>query len=101
MKILVIGHPDAVRGFALVGVSGQSVTTADAVNQALDTALDDSDTGIILITDDVAELARRRVDALKTQRTTPLIVEIPGPAGPQPDRPALSDIIRQTTGVRL
>ena len=50
MKVLVIGHPEAVLGFSLVGVAGKAVTTAAEANQALDDALSSSDIGIILVT---------------------------------------------------
>ena len=36
MKVLVIGHPDAVLGFSLAGVGGRVASTADEVNLALD-----------------------------------------------------------------
>ena len=38
MKVLVIGHPDAVLGFSLAGVGGRVASNADEVNQALDDA---------------------------------------------------------------
>ncbi|HOT93018.1 MAG TPA: V-type ATP synthase subunit F [Anaerolineae bacterium] len=98
---MVIGHQDAVQGFALVGVDGQIATTSEAVNQALDVALNDKNTGIILVTEDAADLARQRVDHLVAHSTVPLVVEIPGPAGMSADRPELGEIIRRTTGVRI
>jgi V/A-type H+-transporting ATPase subunit F len=101
MKLMVIGHPDAVRGFALVGVQGEIVTTADMLNDALDKALDDTSIGIILVTEDAAVMARQRIDYLAAHSTVPLVVEIPGPGGPQEDRPSLSEVIRRTTGVRI
>ena len=101
MQVTIIGHQDAVRGFALVGVHGTIATTAETFNQALDDALNKKDIGIILITDDVAALARQRVDHLAAHSTIPLVVEIPGPAGPQADQPTLSEVIRRTTGVRI
>ena len=99
--MLVIGSEDAVWGFALAGVRGQVVRTRDEMNQALDAALADEKVDILLVTDDVAELARERVDTLKTRSTAPLVVEIPGPAGPSADRPPLSEVIRRTIGVRI
>ncbi len=105
MRMTVIGSLDAVRGFALAGVSGTVVETTEEVHRALDAALDDPTCGIILITEDVANLARERVDALtwrsSEQDVTPLVVEIPGPNGPDPDRPSLGEMIRKTTGVRI
>ncbi len=101
MKLLVIGNQDAVRGFALAGVRGQIVTTAGELNHALDAALADEEVGIVLVTEDVADMARQRVDTLRVHSTVPLVVEIPGPEGPRPDRPPLSEVIRRTIGVRI
>lgn len=101
MKPLVIGSLDAVLGFGLVGVHGQVVTTAQEINQALDEALQDPEAGIILVTEGVAELIRPRMDQLMMRSTVPLVVEIPGPEGPCPDRPSLNEVIRRAIGVKL
>jgi vacuolar-type H+-ATPase subunit F/Vma7 len=101
MKPLVIGNQVAVWGFALTGVRGQVVETAEALHQALDEALADEAVGIVLVTEDVAKMARQRVDTLMARSTVPLVVEIPGPQGPSPDRPALSQMLRQTIGVKI
>ena len=101
MKLLVVGSQDAVWGFALAGVHGQIVRTAEELNHALDAALADQEIGLVLVTEDVANLARQRVDTLMVRSTVPLVVEIPGPAGPRPDRPPLSDVLRRTIGVKI
>jgi len=101
MKLLVIGNQDAVWGFALAGVRGQIATTAEEFNQALDAALDNEEIGIVLVTEDVANLARQRVEMLMARSIRPLVVEIPGPGGPSPDRPHLSEVIRRTIGVKI
>ncbi len=101
MKVLVIGHPSAVLGFSLAGVHGQTATTADEANQALDAALADREVGIVLVTEEVAALIQPRMDRLKLRSTVPLVVEIPGPAGPLPDRPSLSEVIRRAIGVKI
>lgn len=97
----MIGSQDAVWGFSLAGVRGQIVTTAEELNQALDAALENEELGIVLITEGVADLARQRVEEAMIRSTTPLVVEIPGPEGPSPDRPSLSEVIRRTIGVRI
>jgi V/A-type H+-transporting ATPase subunit F len=99
--MLVVGSEDAVWGFALAGVRGQVVKTEEELNQVLDAALADPTVDILLITEDVADWARQRVDTLEIRSTQPLVVEIPGPAGPDPDRPTLSEIIRRTIGVKI
>ena len=79
MKILVIGNQEAVLGFSLVGVHGTAVSTAEEANQALDEAFSTADIGIILVTEDTAELIEARMDQLKLRSTVPLVVELPGP----------------------
>ncbi len=101
MKLLVLGNQDAVWGFALAGVHGRIVTTAEELHSALDQALADETVGVVLITEDAADLARQRVDTLKVRSTIPLIVEIPGPAGPSLDRQSLGEMIRRTIGVKI
>ncbi len=100
MRLQVIGHQDAVWGFALVGVPGRIVKTVEDFHAALDAVLADTTVGIIMVTDDVAGLARERVESLKAQ-PVPLLIEIPGPAGPQPDTPSVSAMLQQITGVKL
>ena len=101
MKLLVIGNQDAVWGFALAGVRGQIVTTKEELTRALDAALADKEIGIVLVTEDIANLARDLVETLTARSITPLVVEIPGPEGPSPDRPPLSEVIRRTIGVKI
>lgn len=101
MKALVIGHQEAVLGFSLVGVHGQAVTTVEEANQALDDALSAPDVGIVLVTEDIADLIQARMDQLKLRSTVPLVVEIPGPEGPRPDRPSLSEVIKRAVGVKI
>lgn len=101
MKVLVIGNPEAVRGFSLAGVPGQIATTAEEINQALDDALATQDVGIVLVTQDVSRLIEPRMDHLKLRSTVPLVVEIPGPEGVSPDQPSLGDIVLRAIGIRI
>jgi len=101
MHVVVIGHQDAVWGFALVGVRGYAATSEQELNQALDQALADPQIGIILVTEDVAALADQRISSLKAYSNTPIVLEIPGPDGHQENRPSLAEIVLQTTGVRV
>ena len=101
MKVLVIGHPEAVLGFSLAGVTGQAVTTADEANQALDHALGVKDIGIILVTQDIARLIQARMDQLKLHSTVPLVVEILSPEGVLAGEPTLSEIVLRAIGIKL
>ncbi len=101
MKVLVIGHPDAVLGFSLTGVEGKAVSGAEQAHAALDSALRDHDLGIVLVTKDVARLMETRMEQLKLRSTTPLIVEIPSPEGVQPGEPSLGELVLRAIGIRL
>ncbi len=101
MKIMVIGHPEAVLGFSLAGVNGRAVTTAADANQALDDAFASKEIGIILVTQDVAGLIQTRVEDLKLHSTIPLVVEIPSPAGVSADQPSLSEVVLRAIGIKL
>jgi V/A-type H+-transporting ATPase subunit F len=101
MKMMVIGHPEAVLGFSLVGVPGHAVASTAQVNQALDEALAEANIGIILVTEDVAELIKARIEQLRLHSTIPLVVEIPGPQGMPLDQPSLSEVIMRAIGVKI
>lgn len=101
MKVLVIGHPEAVLGFSLAGVNGQAVTTAAEANQALDAALLSKDVGIVLVTQDVALMLQARVEYLKLRSTVPLVVEVPSPAGVPADQQSLGEVVLRAIGIKL
>jgi len=101
MKVLVIGHPEAVLGFSLAGVNGQAVTTAEEAGRALDEAMASKEIGIILVTQDIAAMLQARVEDLKLHSTIPLVVEIPSPAGVSADQPSLSEIVLRAIGIKL
>jgi V/A-type H+-transporting ATPase subunit F len=101
MKVLVIGHPEAVLGFSLVGVDGKVATSTAETIEALNYAVSTPDIGIVLITQDVARLVESQMDQLKQSSTTPLVVEIPPPEGVPPDEPPLSEVVQRAIGIRI
>ncbi|HET9905964.1 MAG TPA: V-type ATP synthase subunit F [Anaerolineales bacterium] len=101
MKVLVIGHPEAVLGFSLAGVSGRAASTAAEVNQALDDVQASKDVGIVLVTQDVAELIPARMEHLKLRSTIPLVVEIPSPSGVPEGQASLGEIVLRAIGIKL
>jgi vacuolar-type H+-ATPase subunit F/Vma7 len=101
MKVMVIGHPDAVLGFSLAGVGGQVATTAVEVNQALDDAQTSKEIGIVLVTQDVAELIPARMEHLKLRSTIPLVIEIPAQGGVPEGQASLGEIVLRAIGIKL
>ena len=97
----MIGHPDAVLGFSLAGVGGIVASTADEVNQALDDVQASKEFGIVLVTQDAAEMIPARMEHLKLRSTIPLVVEIPSRGGVPEDQPSLGDIVLRAIGIKL
>ena len=100
MKYFVIGDEDTVLGFSLVGVFGMQATNAEQAKQAWDRALDDHDNGIIIITDEVANMIRSTVDRYLFSESFPLVVEIPAPRS-KGERADLRTLVNQAIGVSL
>ncbi len=99
MRTFVLGNQDCVLGLSLVGVDGRPVSNSEELAEALDQALADRSIGLLLITSDVAEWLRERIDTLKVQSLTPLVVEIPGLKGA--NYPSLKEFVQRAVGISL
>lgn len=77
MKMFLISdNVDTQMGLRLAGIEGVLVHDIEALNGALDFALNDDEIGIILLTSLVFNLDRERIQALKLSSDRKLIVEI-------------------------
>ena len=101
MRYAIIGDEDTVLGFGIVGVSGQVAVNAQEAQQAFETSLEDSNVGIIIITEQVADMIRSTVDRYLFTESFPLIVEIPDRKGHQADRPNIKDMVNAAIGIKL
>jgi V/A-type H+-transporting ATPase subunit F len=97
---LVIADEDTVQGFRAVGIAGEAAATADAVLLALERARA-GNVGIVIMTEEIADMAREEIDALRFGEAMPMVVEVPGPEGPMEGRRTLTDIIREAIGIRV
>ena len=100
MRTFIIGNENAILGFALVGVDGQVINDPDEMDKTLDYCLADKTIGLILVTSDVADLARERIDELKVKSLTPLVVEVPGETETR-TYPALKEFVQGAVGISL
>ncbi len=101
MKMIVIGHPQAVLGLSLVGLDGVAATSPAEANRALDSALAAEDVGVVLVTEDAAAMVGPRMDQLKQRSTAPLVVEVPAPGGSRKGQPSLGEVVFRAIGVKL
>lgn len=101
MEYYVIGDEDTVLGFGMVGVRGRQVETEREASYALDSALEDTEIGILIMTERVADLVRERVDYLLFSEDFPLVVEIPDRAGKVANRPSLRETVNNAIGIQV
>ncbi len=101
MKFWCLGDDETVRGFRLVGIQGQVVSTPAETAAALEQAASRLDCAVVLMTERVAETARQQVEAFRSARERPLLVEIPGPDGPLAGRKSLTQLLQEAVGIRV
>ena len=101
MDLFIIGETDAVLGFAYAGVPGAVVETAEEARRVFDEVIEADRSRILIITESAAGLIREDVDRVRFEAERPVIVEIPGPEGPAPDRRTLLELIREAIGIRV
>ena len=101
MRYFVIGDEDAVLGFGLAGIQGLKAENPKEAESAFKTALEDRDVGIIIIEDRIADMIRPVVDKYIFTEEFPLIVEVPGRTGKNPERPGIRAMVNEAIGIKL
>jgi V/A-type H+-transporting ATPase subunit F len=95
----VIADEHIVIAFSLAGVRGGVADTPGKAQELLIQSREDSEVGLILITERLADQIRELVDASRRDRVRPLILEIPDLAGPVPRQESLLDRLRSLMGL--
>lgn len=102
MKFYVISdNIDTYMGMRLCGMPGTVVHEPEEVRQALDTAMADPETGIILMTTKTLSLCRETVYQYKLERKSPLIVEIPDRHGSGNIGESIGQYVQQAIGITI
>ena len=85
-------------GFALSGVSGEYVSSSDEALGKIEKLVRDPQVGLIMVSDEVAKPLDAQLTAIRTQRATPLIYEVPGP-GSKKEKVDYRAMLRSILGV--
>ena len=101
MKYSIIGDEDTVLGFGIVGVSGKVVTNSDQAQRTFQALLADKETGIIIITERIADMIRPLVDKYLFTGSFPLVVEIPDRSGTKPGKPGIKEMVNTAIGLKI
>lgn len=102
MRFYVISdNVDTQVGMRLAGIEGVVVHEEDEVRQALQTAMDQEDIGVVLITETLLSLCSEMIYNLKLNRRRPLIVEIPDRHGNGRTKDSITRYVREAIGVKI
>ena len=101
MDYYIIGDEDAVLGFRLVGVRGRTVNNREQAEQAFREAIERENTGIIIITERIADMIRPLVDRFLFREKFPLIVEVQDRLGPVEGKKDLRGLVNEAIGIKL
>lgn len=111
MEYFVIGEPELVTGFALVGVKGQvALNRQDALDAFKKMTGQSTEVSklvsvdrpkILIVTEDVADMLGQEILDWQMKGISPLIVEIPGLQGHIAGRKTLTDAIREAVGIQV
>ena len=78
MKIVTVGSRSFVTSFQLAGVPGVITETPDQAYDEIKKLSDDSDVGLVLVSDDVSEPINDKLTALRAEKST-LVFSLPAP----------------------
>ena len=101
MSFYVIADEDTVLGFRYAGVPGASVGDAASAREAFEGVLASRQYDLIILTEPVADLMRDEVTRVRFESQGPVVVEVPGPKGPSPNRQDLMKLIQEAVGLKL
>ena len=102
MKFFLISdNVDTQIGMRLAGISGVVVHEPDETKAALNEAMKDPDTAVILMTEKLVHLIEGTVNQLKLSCSKPLIVEIPDRHASESVTSSISRYVEEAIGIRI
>lgn len=102
MRFYVISdNVDTQVGMRLAGIEGVVVHEENEVKQALQTAMEQEDIAVVLITETLLSLCPELVYNVKLNHRRPLIVEIPDRHGNGRTKDSITRYVREAIGVKI
>ncbi len=106
--IQILADAETVLAFALGGIPGRVVRTADEARAAMESAVSEvhataaaeRQPALLLVTQETAELIRTELNRVTLDSTGPVVLEIPG-FGEGLGRSSLERFVQRVLGVRL
>ena len=98
---LISDNVDTLTGMRLAGVDGVVVHEREELRDAIETAMNDKDVGVILLTEKFGREFPDLIDDVKLNRRLPLLVEIPDRHGTGRKENFITDYVGEAIGLRL
>lgn len=98
---LISDNIDTQMGMRIAGIEGVVAHTADEVESALDKAVEDEETAVVLMTDKSESLCYDKVHDIILNRRRPLIVKIPDRHGSSDAMDAISKYVEEAIGIKI
>ena len=77
MKVVTVGSRVFVTSFQLAGVQGKIVDSSENAFEEIKKLYEDSDVGLVLVSDDLTGEINDRLTKLRAQQSTPLVFALP------------------------
>ena len=102
MKFFLISDKEETyTGMRLSGVDGVVVRTAEEAKAAIETVLKNPDIGMLLITENLANLCEALVQDIKLNRTIPLVATLPDRHGTRRAKDSITRTVRDAIGIKI
>jgi len=101
MSFHVLGSEEIVIGFRFVGIPGTVVGTEQEARDAFRAVTSSGVARVLVLSEQVSAMIPDEVMAWQLGGAFPLIVEVPGLEGHQPNRASLIDSIRDAVGLHV
>ncbi len=102
MKMFLISdNVDTLTGMRLAGIDGIVVHEAWEVEEQLNKIVQNREVGVLLITEKLGDFVGERLDEIKMNYQTPLIVVIPDRHGSQRGVDSITKYVRDAIGLRI
>jgi len=77
MKVVTVGSRVFVTSFQLAGVQGKIVDSSENALEEIKKLYDDSEVGLVLVSDDLTEEINDKLTKLRAEQSTPLVFALP------------------------
>ena len=98
---LISDNIDTLTGMRLAGVDGTVVHERSELRNAIENAMNDTDIGIILLTEKFGREFPDLIDEIKLERTMPLLIEIHDRHGTGRKKDFITSYVNEAIGLKL